>query len=31
VDVRLETNGIDYGILITYFIVVLGVGFAAKR
>ena len=30
-DVRLDTNGIDFGILITYFIVVLGVGFAAKR
>ncbi len=30
-DVRLNTNGIDFGILITYFVVVLGVGFAAKR
>jgi SSS family solute:Na+ symporter len=30
-DVRLDTNFIDYAILITYFVVVLGVGFAAKR
>jgi SSS family solute:Na+ symporter len=30
-DVRLDTNFIDYAILVTYFIVVLGVGFAAKR
>jgi solute:Na+ symporter, SSS family len=30
-DVRLDTNFIDYAILVTYFVVVLGVGFAAKR
>src|ERR687883_1392064 len=30
-QVRLNTSFIDYGILITYFVVVLGVGFAAKR
>ncbi len=30
-DVRLDTNALDYAILLTYFIVVLGVGFAAKR
>src|SRR5215213_602564 len=30
-DVRLDTNFIDYAILVTYFAVVLGVGFAAKR
>ena len=30
-DVRLDTDFIDYAILITYFMVVLGVGFAAKR
>ena len=30
-DVRLDTNFIDYAILFTYFVVVLGVGFAAKR
>jgi solute:Na+ symporter, SSS family len=30
-DVRLDTNLIDYTILVTYFVVVLGVGFAAKR
>ena len=30
-DVRLDTNFIDYAILITYFVVVLGIGFAAKR
>src|SRR5215218_376071 len=30
-DVRLDTNFIDYAILLTYFAVVLGVGFAAKR
>src|SRR4051794_9308919 len=30
-QVRLNTNFIDYAILITYFAVVLGVGFAAKR
>ena len=28
---RLDVNGVDYAILITYFAVVLGVGFAAKR
>jgi SSS family solute:Na+ symporter len=30
-DVRLDTNFVDYAIVATYFIVVLGVGFAAKR
>ena len=30
-DVRLDTNWLDYTILLTYFVVVLGVGFAAKR
>jgi SSS family solute:Na+ symporter len=30
-DLRLDTNFIDYAILATYFAVVLGVGFAAKR
>ena len=30
-QVRLNTDFIDYAILITYFAVVLGVGFAAKR
>src|SRR5436190_6691109 len=30
-QVRLNTSFIDYAILITYFAVVLGVGFAAKR
>src|SRR5215213_2488093 len=30
-SVRLDTNLVDYAILITYFMVVLGVGFAAKR
>jgi SSS family solute:Na+ symporter len=30
-DARLETNVIDYATLVTYFVVVLGVGFAAKR
>jgi SSS family solute:Na+ symporter len=30
-QVRLDTNFIDYAIVATYFIVVLGVGFAAKR
>src|SRR5215218_2436249 len=30
-DVRLDVNAIDYAILLTYFAVVLGVGFAAKR
>jgi SSS family solute:Na+ symporter len=29
--VRLDTNLVDYAILATYFVVVLGVGFAAKR
>jgi solute:Na+ symporter, SSS family len=31
VDVRLETNGVDYAILAIYFIAVLGIGFAARR
>ena len=30
-DVHLDTDFIDYAILITYFVVVLGIGFAAKR
>jgi SSS family solute:Na+ symporter len=30
-DIRLDTNWIDYAIVLTYFVVVLGVGFAAKR
>jgi len=30
-DVRLDTNFVDYAILAAYFVVVLGVGFAAKR
>lgn len=30
-QVRLDTDFVDYAILITYFAVVLGVGFAAKR
>src|SRR5215218_1427368 len=30
-DVRLDVNAIDYAIIATYFAVVLGVGFAAKR
>jgi SSS family solute:Na+ symporter len=30
-DLRLDTNFIDYAILAGYFLVVLGVGFAAKR
>ena len=30
-DLRLDTNFVDYAILATYFLVVLGVGFAAKR
>src|ERR1041385_649521 len=30
-DLRLDTNFIDYAILAGYFVVVLGVGFAAKR
>ncbi|AEW94498.1 MULTISPECIES: sodium:solute symporter family protein [Streptomycetaceae] len=28
---RLPTNGLDYAILVIYFVVVLGIGFAAKR
>jgi SSS family solute:Na+ symporter len=31
VNVRLDTNAIDYAIVVAYFVVVLGVGFAAKR
>src|SRR5919106_1801408 len=30
-DLRLDTNLVDYAIIATYFAVVLGVGFAAKR
>ncbi len=30
-QVRLDVNGVDYAIVLTYFAVVLGVGFAAKR
>jgi solute:Na+ symporter, SSS family len=30
-DARLDTNLLDYAVLVTYFMVVLGVGFAAKR
>ena len=30
-QVRLDTNWVDYTIVLTYFAVVLGVGFAAKR
>jgi solute:Na+ symporter, SSS family len=30
-EVRLDTNFVDYAILASYFLVVLGVGFAAKR
>ena len=30
-DLRLDTNFVDYAILAAYFVVVLGVGFAAKR
>jgi SSS family solute:Na+ symporter len=30
-DVRLKVNAVDYAILLIYFAVVLGVGFAAKR
>jgi SSS family solute:Na+ symporter len=30
-DLRLDTDFVDYAILATYFAVVLGVGFAAKR
>ena len=30
-QVRLDTDFVDYAIVVTYFIVVLGIGFAAKR
>ena len=30
-EIRLDTNCVDYTIVATYFVVVLGVGFAAKR
>jgi SSS family solute:Na+ symporter len=30
-EIRLDTNFVDYAIIATYFVVVLGVGFAAKR
>jgi SSS family solute:Na+ symporter len=30
-EIRLNTNVVDYAIVVTYFAVVLGVGFAAKR
>nr|WP_208106438.1 sodium:solute symporter family protein [Streptomyces sp. GC420] len=30
-ELRLDTNGLDYAILALYFLVVLGVGFAARR
>src|SRR3954454_18044307 len=30
-QVRLDTNFVDYAIVVTYFAVVLGIGFAAKR
>jgi hypothetical protein len=30
-NVRLDTNALDFAILGTYFLVVLGVGFAARR
>ena len=30
-EIRLDTNFVDYFIIATYFVVVLGVGFAAKR
>src|SRR4051812_6126373 len=30
-NVRLDTNFVDYAIVLAYFVVVLGVGFAAKR
>src|SRR5215203_3345574 len=30
-EIRLDTNFVDYAILATYFMVVLSVGFAAKR
>jgi SSS family solute:Na+ symporter len=31
VDIRLDTNWVDYSILAIYFVAVLGIGFAAKR
>src|SRR5690349_1139939 len=31
VNVRLNTNGVDYAILAIYFVFVLGIGFAARR
>ena len=30
-DVKLDTNGVDYAILAIYFVAVLGIGFAARR
>src|ERR671939_2135500 len=30
-ELRLPTNGLDYTILALYFVVVLGIGFAARR
>ena len=30
-ELRLPTNGLDYTILAIYFVVVLGIGFAARR
>ena len=30
-DVKLDTNGLDYAILAIYFVAVLGIGFAARR
>ena len=30
-DIRLDTNLVDYGILLIYFVFVLGIGFAARR
>jgi solute:Na+ symporter, SSS family len=30
-DLRLDTNVVDYAILAAYFVVVLGIGLAAKR
>src|ERR1700742_4868388 len=30
-QVRLDTNFVDYAIVVTYFVVVLGIGLAAKR
>jgi hypothetical protein len=29
--VRLDTNAVDYAIIFVYFVVVLGIGFGAKR